>query len=164
MSGDNYSGTFELSTNVVLEGVPNSSAEAKGEGVFTNASPLIERQDGAWRVLPIEGRFAFVYEDGNGAWSVRHIAVHELRIGPGRVLVGGTDQHRGGYRCFRADRIRRLSNRDTGERIERNILNWLTRRAEATRRNRAAALRNTARRSRATKSGARSVGEWHENG
>lgn len=102
---------------------------------------LVERQDGAWRVLPIEGRFELVYEDGNGAWSVRRLQAHELKIGPGRVLVGGTDRDRDGYRGFRADRIHRLTDRDTGERVERNILDWLTRRAEGTRRARAAALR-----------------------
>ena len=164
MFAEDFSVRFEILTDGVSEGFQGSSAEKTGEGVFTDASRLIERQNGAWRVLPIEGRFALVYEDGNGARSVRHLAAHELKIGPGRVLVGGTDQHRGGYRCFRADRIRRLSERDTGERIERNILDWLTRRAEATRRNRAAALRSTARRSRVTKSGARPVGERHENG
>lgn len=104
---------------------------------------FVERQDGAWRVLPIEGRFELVYEDGNGAWSVRRLQAHELKIGPGRVLVGGTDRDRDGYRGFRADRIHRLTDRDSGERVERNILDWLTRRAEATRRARAAALRKT---------------------
>ncbi|BCM84036.1 hypothetical protein mvi_24970 [Methylobacterium indicum] len=104
-------------------------------------STFVERQDGAWRVLPIEGRFELVYEDGNGAWSVRRLQAHELKIGPGRVLVGGTDRDRDGYRGFRADRIHRLTDRDTGERVERNILDWLTRRAEAARRARAAALR-----------------------
>lgn len=108
---------------------------------------FVERQDGAWRVLPIEGRFELVYEDGNGAWSVRRLQAHELKIGPGRVLVGGTDRDRDGYRGFRADRIHRLTDRDTGERVEHNILDWLTRRAQATRRARAAALRREARRS-----------------
>lgn len=112
---------------------------------------FVERQEGAWRVLPIEGRFELVYEDGNGAWSVRRLQAHELKIGPGRVLVGGTDRDRDGYRGFRADRIHRLTDRDTGERVERNILDWLTRRAEGTRRARAkasaGALRRAARRS-----------------
>lgn len=108
-------------------------------------STFVERQDGAWRVLPIEGRFELVYEDGNGAWSVRRLQAHELKIGPGRVLVGGTDRDRDGYRGFRADRIHRLTDRDTGERVEHNILDWLTRRAEAARRARAAALRKAAR-------------------
>lgn len=107
---------------------------------------FLERQEGAWRVLPIEGRFELVYEDGNGAWSVRRLQAHELKIGPGRVLVGGTDRDRDGYRGFRADRIHRLTDRDTGERVERNILDWLTRRAYRTRQARAAALRREARR------------------
>lgn len=109
---------------------------------FTERPPaFVERQDGAWRVLPIEGRFELVYEDGNGAWSVRRLQARELKIGPGRVLVCGTDRDRDGYRGFRADRIHRLTDRDTGERVEHNILDWLTRRAEAARRARAAALR-----------------------
>jgi hypothetical protein len=33
-----------------------------------------------------------IYEDGNGAWSVRRLQARELKIGPGRVLVGGTDR------------------------------------------------------------------------
>ncbi|KMO29299.1 hypothetical protein [Methylobacterium aquaticum] len=108
---------------------------------------FVERQDGAWRVLPIEGRFELVYEDGKGAWSVRRIQAHELKIGPGRVLLGGTDRDRDGYRGFRADRIHRLTDRDTGERVERAILDWLIRRADAARRARAAARRREARRS-----------------
>ncbi|ACA20662.1 conserved hypothetical protein [Methylobacterium sp. 4-46] len=110
------------------------------------APPAPERRDGAWRVLPIEGRFELVYEDGNGAWTVRHLAAHELKVGPGKVLVGGTDRDRDAYRGFRADRIHRLTDRDTGERVERNILDWLMRRAEAARRSRAAALRREQRR------------------
>ncbi|KMO15841.1 hypothetical protein SQ03_16285 [Methylobacterium platani JCM 14648] len=117
---------------------------------------FLERQDGAWRVLPIEGRFEIVYEDGNGAWSVRRLQAHELKIGPGRVLVGGTDRDRDGYRGFRADRIHRLTDRDTGERVERNILDWLTRRAEGTRRARAAAMRRAAGRA-GRRSGARAA-------
>jgi len=121
-------------------------APTERQGAFLGRqNALIERQDGAWRVLPIEGRFELVYEDGNGAWSVRRLQAHELKIGPGRVLVGGTDRDRDGYRGFRADRIHRLTDRDTGERVERNILDWLTRRAEGTRRTRAAALRKAVR-------------------
>ncbi|WP_407068099.1 hypothetical protein [Methylobacterium crusticola] len=95
-------------------------------------------------MLPLEGRLELVYEDRAGAWSVRRLQAHELKIGPGRVLVGGTDHDRDGYRAFRADRIHRLTDRDSGERVERNILDWLIRRAEATRRARAAALRKAA--------------------
>lgn len=164
MFDEDFSGPFQVSNDGETEGVQDSSAKSTGDDLSIIAAPLIELQHGAWRVPPIEGRSSRVYEDGNGARSVRYLSVDELKIGPGRILVGGIDQHRGGYRCVRADRIRRLSDRDTGERIERNILDWLTRRAEATRRNRAAALRNNARRSRVTKSGARPVGEWHENG
>ncbi|MEH3147150.1 MAG: hypothetical protein PGN34_17770 [Methylobacterium frigidaeris] len=129
-----------------LDEAPAGACPAPAAGPEPPAStPFVERRDGAWRVLPLEGRFELVYEDGNGAWSVRRLAAHELKIGPGRVLVGGTDRDRDGYRGFRADRIHRLTDRDSGERVERNILDWLTRRAEATRKARAAALRRTAR-------------------
>lgn len=111
------------------------------DAIHERPPAFVERQDGAWRVLPIEGRFELVYEDGNGAWSVRRLQARELKIGPGRVLVCGTDRDRDGYRGFRADRIHRLTDRDTGERVEHNILDWLIRRAEAARRARAAALR-----------------------
>ena len=125
--------------DAVHEGPP---AFIERQNAFVERPPaFIERQDGAWRVLPIEGRFELVYEDGNGAWSVRRLQARELKIGPGRVLVGGTDRDRDGYRGFRADRIHRLTDRDTGERVEHNILDWLIRRAEAARRARAAALR-----------------------
>ncbi|MGY2048248.1 hypothetical protein [Methylobacterium sp. JK268] len=97
-------------------------------------SRAVERQDGEWRVLPLEGRFELVYEDGRGAWTVRHLAARELKVGPGKVLLGGTDRDRDGYRGFRADRIHRLTDRDTGERVERNLIDWLLRRAEAARR------------------------------
>ncbi|WP_298957442.1 hypothetical protein [uncultured Methylobacterium sp.] len=132
-----------------LAEAPTGASPAPSAGPEPPApTPFVERQDGAWRVLPLEGRFELVYEDGNGAWSVRRLAAHELKIGPGRVLVGGTDRDRDGYRGFRADRIHRLTDRDSGERVERNILDWLTRRAEATRKARAAALRRAARTTR----------------
>ncbi|MDP4022256.1 hypothetical protein Q8W71_06455 [Methylobacterium sp. NEAU 140] len=100
---------------------------------------------GAWRTLPLEGRFDLVYEDGTGAWSSRRLAARELRLGPGRTLLGGIDAARGGYRGFRVDRIRRLTDRDTGERVETGILDLLLARAEAQRRAEAALIRRRTR-------------------
>jgi predicted DNA-binding transcriptional regulator YafY len=98
-----------------------------------------ERQEGAWRVLPIEGAFEIVYEDSRGLWSTRFLDARELKLGPGRTLIGGIDRARGGYRGFRADRIRRLTAGP--ERVEIGILDWLLGRAEAQRRERVARRR-----------------------
>ena len=83
-----------------------------------------------WRNLPLSGSFEVVYRDGRGLWSIRRLTAHELRLGPGKALLGGTDRDRDGYRGFRADHIRRLTDRDTGERVEANVLDWLLKRAE----------------------------------
>ena len=105
-----------------------------------------ERKEGAWRVLPLEGRFEIIYEDATGVWSTRMLDARELKLGPGRTLLGGIDRARGGYRGFRADRIHRLTV--GGQRIEAGILDWLLARAEAERRERAAFLRGLARQRR----------------
>ncbi|WP_425285016.1 hypothetical protein [Methylobacterium pseudosasicola] len=94
----------------------------------------VESPPGAWRTLPFEGHFDLVYEDANGAWSNRSLSARELKLGPGRTLLGGIDARRGGYRGFRVDRIRRLTDGATGERIETGILDRLLGRAEAQRR------------------------------
>lgn len=109
---------------------------------------VAERQDGAWRVLPIEAVFEIVYENGNGAWSTRWLDARELKLGPGRTLLGGIDRARGGYRGFRADRIRRLTDPARRVRIEAGILDWLLGLAEAQRRARAATARDSARQSK----------------
>ncbi|MCJ2085705.1 hypothetical protein MKK88_06800 [Methylobacterium sp. E-005] len=85
----------------------------------------------AWRTLPLDGHFDLVYEDAAGAWSNRSLEARELKLGPGRTLLGGIDGRRGGYRGFRVDRIRRLIDGATGERIETGILDRLLGRAEA---------------------------------
>lgn len=105
---------------------------AAGPGAAANATPNapVERQEGAWRVLPLEGAFEIAYEDGRGLRSIRRLFARELKVGPGKALLGGVDRDRDGYRGFRADRIRRLSDPSTGERIERNVVDWLIRRAE----------------------------------
>jgi hypothetical protein len=85
-----------------------------------------------WRTLPLSGAFEVVYRDGRGLWSIRRLAAHELRLGPGKALLGGTDRDRDGYRGLRADRIRRLTDRATGERVEADVLDWLLARAART--------------------------------
>ncbi|MGU3465908.1 hypothetical protein ACLBXO_13735 [Methylobacterium sp. C33D] len=103
------------------------------------------REPAGWRTLPLEGRFDLVYEDAAGAWSSRSIDARELRLGPGRTLLGGIDARRGGYRGFRVDRIRRLVDGATGERVETGILDRLLGRAEAQRRADALRIRRQAR-------------------
>jgi hypothetical protein len=78
-----------------------------------------------WRILPISGTFTLVYEDRTGAWSSRTLDARELKLGPGRTLLGGIDRARGLYRGFRVDRIRRLTDHATGERFETGILDRL---------------------------------------
>ncbi len=109
---------------------------------------FVERQEGAWRVLPLEGVFEIVYEDSRGLWSTRRLDARELKLGPGRTLLGGIDRERGGYRGFRADRVRRLTDPANGQRIETGILDWLLARAEAQRRERAALVRRLSREQR----------------
>ena len=53
----------------------------------------------AWHLLPLEGRFELVYEDRQGVWSRRTVAARELKLGPGRTLLGGIDPGNGGLRC-----------------------------------------------------------------
>ncbi len=88
----------------------------------------------AWRVVPLSGTFEVVYEDARGTWTTRTPDARELKLGPGRTLLGGTDRAHGLYRGLRADRIRRLVDVRTGQRIETGILDWLLARAEAQRR------------------------------
>ena len=98
-----------------------------------------------WRTLPLEGHFDLVYEDAAGAWSNRSLEARELKLGPGRTLLGGIDARRGGYRGFRVDRIRRLIDGATGERVETGILDRLLGRAEAQRRADALRIRRQTR-------------------
>ena len=50
-------------------------------------------------------------------------------MGPGKTLLGGIDQTTEAYRGFRADRIAYLVDRETGEMVRRNVLDWLLKRA-----------------------------------
>jgi hypothetical protein len=107
--------------------------------------PPFEASPSAWRTLPLDGHFDLVYEDATGAWSNRSLEARELKLGPGRTLLGGIDARRGGYRGFRVDRIRRLTDGATGERIETGILDRLLGRAEAQRRADALRIRRQTR-------------------
>ncbi|CAA2144711.1 hypothetical protein MBLL_03835 [Methylobacterium bullatum] len=109
-----------------------------------------EHKPGVWQVLPLEGRFEIVYEDSRGLWSTRALDARELRLGPGRTLLGGIDHARGGYRGFRVDRMRRLTE-EGGPRRNAGILDWLLARAEAQRRQRTELVRSLARRNRPRK-------------
>jgi predicted DNA-binding transcriptional regulator YafY len=85
---------------------------------------------GIWRVLPIEGAFELSYCDEAGNPTLRRVIARELKIGPGKTILGAIDMAHDGYRGFRADRIARVVDAETGETIERNVLDWLTGRAE----------------------------------
>jgi predicted DNA-binding transcriptional regulator YafY len=85
---------------------------------------------GIWRVLPLEGAFELSYCDEAGNPTLRRVIARELKIGPGKTILGAIDMAHDGYRGFRADRIARVVDAETGETIERNVLDWLTGRAE----------------------------------
>ena len=134
-------------------GLPNGSINphmmSMNEKAFSSPTgrgqPPLQTPAGAWRTLPLNGRFDLVYEDASGAWSSRSVQARELKLGPGRTLLGGVDARLGLYRGFRVDRIRRLVDGATGERIETGILDRLIGRAEAQRRADALRIRRQAR-------------------
>jgi hypothetical protein len=74
----------------------------------------VETPPSPWRTLPLNGRFDLVYEDATGTWSSRSISARELKLGPGRTLLGSIDTRSGSYRGFRVDRIRRLTDGGRG--------------------------------------------------
>ncbi|MGU3360791.1 hypothetical protein ACLBWX_10690 [Methylobacterium sp. M6A4_1b] len=141
-----------MNSNAFFDILRQAGAEAAEPAPGAAAAPATgerrtrERQEGQWRVLPLEGTFEIVYEDSRGAWSTRRVEARELKLGPGRTLLGGIDRGRGGYRGFRADRIRRLADPAGATRIEAGILDWLLARAETQRRARAAQVRALASR------------------
>src|SRR4051794_14922031 len=92
---------------------------------------LAERTEGAWRVYPMEGALELHYCDQFGNPSTRRILARELKVGPGKTLLGGIDMADDGYRGFRADRIDMIVDAETGLVIDRNILDWLIKRAES---------------------------------
>jgi predicted DNA-binding transcriptional regulator YafY len=89
-----------------------------------------ESAHGGWRLVPLEGAYELSYCDEAGNPSRRRVIARELRIGPGKTLLGGIDMADDGYRGFRADRIEYLVDGETGEIIRRNLIDWLLKRAE----------------------------------
>jgi hypothetical protein len=128
-----------MNSNAFFEILRQAGPEA---AMPVGAPEAIERQEGQWHVLPLEGTFEIVYEDSRGIWSTRRVEARELKLGPGRTLLGGIDRNRGGYRGFRADRIRRLTDPASATRIEAGILDWLLARAQVQRRERVALRRS----------------------
>ena len=100
--------------------------------------PAAKDGEGAWRVLPLEGTFEFAYLDASGRPSLRRLVATELKVGPGKLLLGGVDVGLQAYRGFRVDRIHRLHAADTGETVDRNVLDWLLGRAASQAREKAA--------------------------
>jgi predicted DNA-binding transcriptional regulator YafY len=115
----------------------------RATGPESASAPQI-RMEGAWRVYPLEGALELHYRNVAGRPSRRRIIARELKIGPGKTLLGGIDVADGGYRGFRADRIDTVVDVETGRRIGRNILDWLTARAVAQEKERRRAERRRA--------------------
>ncbi len=103
--------------------------------------PAPVRDEGAWRVFPLEGTLELHYRDVAGNPSRRRIMAHELKVGPGKTLLGGIDQTTDGYRGFRADRIDYVIDVESGQTVDRNILDWLIKRAQRQLKERQKALR-----------------------
>ena len=93
-------------------------------------APVEERIEGAWHVYPFDGALELDYVDQAGNQSRRWVIARELKVGPGKMLLGGIDLGDDGYRGFRVDRIVRLEDAETGIEVDRNILDWLLKRAE----------------------------------
>jgi predicted DNA-binding transcriptional regulator YafY len=90
-----------------------------------------ERDDGAWHVFPLDGALELAYRDVAGTRTRRRLSARELKVGPGRILLGGIDWRSEGYRGFRADRIEWLRELETGDVIRRNVVDWLLKRAQS---------------------------------
>ncbi|MBM6581600.1 hypothetical protein ILT44_15495 [Microvirga sp. BT689] len=95
-------------------------------------APVEERIEGAWHVYPLEGALELDYVDQAGNATRRWVLARELKVGPGKMLLGGIDilSDEDGYRGFRVDRIQRLEDAETGFVVEHNILDWLMKLAE----------------------------------
>ncbi|MFL5121998.1 MAG: hypothetical protein ACJ8C8_16240 [Microvirga sp.] len=98
----------------------------------THIKPMNAHAESAhdrWRTLPLEGAYELFYCDEAGHTSRRRLFARELKVGPGKTLLGGIDQATEAYRGFRADRIEYLMDGETGETVRRNVLDWLLKRA-----------------------------------
>ncbi len=104
-------------------------------------APDEERIEGNWHVYPFDGALEIDYVDQAGNPTRRWVIARELKVGPGKMLLGGIDMADDGYRGFRVDRIERLEDAETGCVVDRNILDWLMRRAERQAKERRKALR-----------------------
>jgi hypothetical protein len=127
-------------TNPLLGQAPNLAEQRANThispmmttSVSTPMNPLPQvRDESAWRVFPMEGALELHYRDVAGNPSRRRIIARELKVGPGKTLLGGIDMADDGYRGFRADRIDYVIDAETGRTIDRNILDWLIKRAQA---------------------------------
>jgi hypothetical protein len=94
-------------------------------------APVEERIEGNWHVYPLEAALELDYVDQAGNATRRWVLARELKVGPGKMLLGGIDILLDeGYRGFRVDRIHRLEDAETGFVVEHNILDWLMKLAE----------------------------------
>jgi predicted DNA-binding transcriptional regulator YafY len=94
-------------------------------------APVEERIEGNWHVYPLEAALELDYVDQAGNATRRWVLARELKVGPGKMLLGGIDiLLDDGYRGFRVDRIQRLEDAETGLAVEHNILDWLMKLAE----------------------------------
>ncbi|HZH52575.1 MAG TPA: hypothetical protein VEZ16_11920 [Microvirga sp.] len=105
-------------------------------------APNEERIEGNWHVYPLEAALELDYVDQAGNPSRRWVIARELKVGPGKMLLGGIDMADDGYRGFRVDRIERLEDAETGLVVDRNILDWLMKLAERQARERRKALKS----------------------
>ena len=94
-------------------------------------APNEERIECQWHVYPFEAALELDYVDQAGNQSRRWVIVRELKVGPGKMLLGGIDiLLDDGYRGFRVDRIQRLEDAETGFVVEHNTPDWLMKLAE----------------------------------
>jgi predicted DNA-binding transcriptional regulator YafY len=105
-------------------------------------APNEERMEGVWHIYPLEAALELDYVDQAGNQSRRWVIARELKVGPGKMLLGGIDMADDGYRGFRVDRIERLEDAETGLVVDRNILDWLMKRAEQQAKERRKALKS----------------------
>lgn len=103
--------------------------------------PNEERIEGHWHVYPFDGALEIDYVDQAGNPTRRWVIARELKVGPGKMLLGGIDMADDGYRGFRVDRIERLEDAETGLVVDRNILDWFMKRVERQAKERRKALR-----------------------
>jgi hypothetical protein len=150
---DNEKTAFQ-GAKILAEQRPNDHIHSMDMNTATNLmkratnAPVEERSEGRWRVYPMEGALELHYVDQSGNPSRRWIIVRELKVGPGKTLLGGIDMADDGYRGFRGDRIERIIDAETGRVVDRNIVDWLIRRAESQAKERRKDLARAARESR----------------